>query len=700
MQVNILNSLAKQISERSRSRVSARQKKARAQLRLETLEPRLMLVLLHQADFSYLGAFRVPQGAIGPSSFAYGGTAPAYNATNHSLFLVGHDYDQAIAEISIPQIVNSSRLSDLRTASVLQSFSPVQSRMPEWTLDSPAKIGGLQVVGSQLVGSFFEYYDGNYSAVDSHFKLSSLNLASGTYRGLDQVGNMGGGFVGGYMTAVPPEWQAALGAPYLTGQAALSIIGRTSAGPAAFGFNPADLGSTTAPTVDYVNYPLTHPLRPETTTNPWFNLTTEINGVVFPPNSDSVIFIGSHGTGTYCYGEAAACNDPVRLSKGPHSVGGLYAYQAWAYNANDFVDVKNGLKQPWEIQPYDVWTFDLPFPEASKHIGGVSFDAATGRLYVSQKSADQVGYDPYPVINVFQLPSAQVGPTLSNVRSSGITQNSATILWDSNVPATSRVEFGTTASFGSFSPLDSTLVTSHSVSLNGLLPDTIYSYRVLSRNAAGIETVSSTATFRTTANVPVPNGGLYSYANPKPLAPFDSANTTTVTNVSQLINAVNSLTSGKTIAIASGVYDLNGVADALYIPQGISNWAIRGATGNRNDVVIRGGGMTGSVRFGFWVGGSVSGTIADLTIDGVQQHGIIANPGAHDMLYHGLRIVDSGYQFIKSNPVGLGVGNDRGIVEYSIFEYRSTDNNTYSNGVDVHGGDDWIVRYNLFKNFL
>ena len=52
---------------------------------------------------------------------------------------------------------------------------------------------------------------------------------------------------------------------------------------------------------------------------------------------------------------------------------------------------------------------------------------------------------------------------------------------------------------------------------------------------------------------------------------------------------------GQTVSIAAGTYNLTGLTDALYIPQGISNWTVRGATGNRNDVVIQGAGMTGSV---------------------------------------------------------------------------------------------------------
>jgi hypothetical protein len=67
---------------------------------------------------------------------------------------------------------------------------------------------------------------------------------------------------------------------------------------------------------------------------------------------------------------------------------------------------------------------------------------------------------------------------------------------------------------------------------------------------------------------------------------------------------------------------------------------------------------------------------------------------------HNARIVDSGQQFVKSNPGSGGVGNNFGVVEYSVFEYRTTDNDNYTNGVDVHAGDGWIVRYNLFKNIL
>src|SRR5688572_16635952 len=59
----------------------------------ESLEPRcLFAALIHDSDLAYLGAFRLPGGTLGDSSFDFGGTALAYNPVNDSLFMVGHDW--------------------------------------------------------------------------------------------------------------------------------------------------------------------------------------------------------------------------------------------------------------------------------------------------------------------------------------------------------------------------------------------------------------------------------------------------------------------------------------------------------------------------------------------------------------------------------------------------------------------------------
>ena len=263
------------------------------------------------------------------------------------------------------------------------------------------QIGGLLIVNGQIIGSVYEFYDADGDVEVSHFRLSSTDLKSAQAEGLFQVGTLGGGFVGGYMCPVPSIWQESIGKPYLTGQAALNIISRTSSGPGAFGFDPSDFDLTQVAAVPLVYYPINHQLG--WNTHPLFNGTTRINGIFFPPESRSVLFFGSHGTGEIGYGEPAAFNDPVRSGKGFHSTDGKYAFLIWVYDASDFVKVRKGQVKPWELRPYDVWQIDFPQGPGSYELGGVSFDAKQRRLYVSQKSADRVGFDVNPLIHVFHL---------------------------------------------------------------------------------------------------------------------------------------------------------------------------------------------------------------------------------------------------------------------------------------------------------
>jgi hypothetical protein len=85
-----------------------------------------------------------------------------------------------------------------------------------------------------------------------------------------------------------------------------------------------------------------------------------------------------------------------------------------------------------------------------------------------------------------------------------VTTTGATITWTTDQPADSQVEYGSTTAYGSLSPLDTGLVTSHTVALSGLGAGTQYHYRVHSRNASGIASVSADATFATTGTPPPP----------------------------------------------------------------------------------------------------------------------------------------------------------------------------------------------------
>jgi hypothetical protein len=75
-------------------------------------------------------------------------------------------------------------------------------------------------------------------------------------------------------------------------------------------------------------------------------------------------------------------------------------------------------------------------------------------------------------------------PTISGVTQS-TTLSSAVITWTTNEPSDTQVEYGLTRSYGSRVPLNTSLQTTHTQTISGLRPNTVYYFRVLSRDAAG-----------------------------------------------------------------------------------------------------------------------------------------------------------------------------------------------------------------------
>jgi glucose/arabinose dehydrogenase/PKD repeat protein/fibronectin type 3 domain-containing protein len=86
---------------------------------------------------------------------------------------------------------------------------------------------------------------------------------------------------------------------------------------------------------------------------------------------------------------------------------------------------------------------------------------------------------------------------ISNVTASAVTATTAEISWDTDQPATSQIEYGVTPAYGSITPLDVTLTTSHTHSLAGLTANTTYYYRVRSVDAGSHLVVSGGLAFST-----------------------------------------------------------------------------------------------------------------------------------------------------------------------------------------------------------
>jgi hypothetical protein len=99
------------------------------------------------------------------------------------------------------------------------------------------------------------------------------------------------------------------------------------------------------------------------------------------------------------------------------------------------------------------------------------------------------------------IPSTDTTPPfISQVAAVKLMTTGATITWTTDEPADTQVDFGTDINYGTSTPLNSQLVTSHSAALTGLSINTTYHYRVNSRDAAGHLATSDDFTFTTLAS--------------------------------------------------------------------------------------------------------------------------------------------------------------------------------------------------------
>ncbi|MBI3804632.1 MAG: hypothetical protein HY282_12815 [Nitrospirae bacterium] len=124
---------------------------------------------------------------------------------------------------------------------------------------------------------------------------------------------------------------------------------------------------------------------------------------------------------------------------------------------------------------------------------GTPVATSSGQIYSDGNLAPDTTYRytvaAYDAAGNLSAPSMAISvhtpPFLSGIVSGKITEAGSTISWTTVEPATTQVEYGTTAEYGSFSDLETSPVTLHSVALTGLTPSTTYHFHAISRDAAG-----------------------------------------------------------------------------------------------------------------------------------------------------------------------------------------------------------------------
>jgi hypothetical protein len=146
-----------------------------------------------------------------------------------------------------------------------------------------------------------------------------------------------------------------------------------------------------------------------------------------------------------------------------------------------------------------------PALTASHGVTLTGLASGTTYYFVAQSTAAN-GATGYSAVMSFTTTGQQTTPppVISNLTVSGITNTTATITWTTDEASTSQANYGVTTTYTLSSTLDPTLVTSHSVTLTGLTPGTLYDFDVMSTNSVSLSTTSSNATFTTTGTAPGP----------------------------------------------------------------------------------------------------------------------------------------------------------------------------------------------------
>ena len=650
-------------------------------------------------DLSYLGSFKLPEGTYGCAdaqkcSFGYAGRGLGYNPDNNSLYVFGHVYHGYLAEVSIPTLVNSSNLSNLNTASVLQNFTDVWSGTLGYLgsggsyVENGAQSGGVLYNGAKLAISQWAYYDGGYDAVLSHATVNSDWSNALGFSGMKTVGATSASTVAqnaGYMTWIPESWQSSMGGTALTGQAMIAIIERTSVGPSAWVFNPDDVGvKNPAPATQVVGYPSGHwTLGAYSQSNSNIGGADQITGVVWPTGSKTILFFGMHGD-TYCYGTGADCGDPADSDKGVH--GYPYHTSIWAYSADDLLSVKNGTSNPWDLSP--LWRANIEndlngLIQSKNTLLGAAYDGVNQIIYVSAEKGD----DSRPVIHAYKVNLAAgqdtSSPVISNgsptgTLASGTTQ--ATLSVTTNESATCRYGTSSGVAYSSMpNTFSTTGGTSHSTTITGLTEGGGYT-----RYVRCIDGTGNANTTDYSVNWTVSSGG---------------GSIINVANLSELYAAFDGEQDGDEIVIASGTYTLNTTALSI----DADNITVRSATGNRDDVVIQGDAMTSdaTIKSIFYFPQGAYGqnaTIKDLTVGRVGWHAVFFNGdgSGNGTTIDNVRIFNTYEQMIKGAVVTSGTSNVT--IKNCLFEFTSPPLNYYTGGIDAHSPDGWVIQDNVFKN--
>lgn len=162
----------------------------------------------------------------------------------------------------------------------------------------------------------------------------------------------------------------------------------------------------------------------------------------------------------------------------------------------------------------------------------------------------------------------------------------------------------------------------------------------------------------------------------------------------ELEQAAASAPSSTTILVQDGTYRLT---RQLHFDH--PDVVLRSESGNREKVILCGAGMQ---ERAVGVGVSIAAdniVVADLTITDVGFHGVQVRGelGVKNAVLHNIAVKDTGQQLVKGSIGDGSKHSENCLVACSSFSYTDHAPSDYTNGVDILGGRNWVVRDNEFR---
>lgn len=387
------------------------------------------------SGFKYVGAFRLPLSTFGDSRLGYAQGTIALNSNNDndSFFVIGHAHHLAIAEFTIPELVNSSVLNNLNMAQApIQNFESILNRIPGGNADGLDRLTGMEIINGALVINATEAYDGDTNNKDTTFIIREPSqLATSAIDGFFEFDS--GSHASGWISKIPQEWQPVLNGGHVTGFASnYSINSRNSMGPSAFLFDPVNLLnvdpliSPSIKTTRLLDFSVDHRLSTlKIDDNPrnvlWTDVSKANYGFIIP-HTRTYATIGSSGGHESGVGYKIT-QDNGKLCSGPCSYEAKDNYNyLWLWDVNDLVKVKSGLLEAYNVRPYWHGKFPAPFQNYSSLgyalIIGADYDEVSKRLYLLLGNVDrlQSKYERAPVMVVYEVTYPPSSPTTPSVK--------------------------------------------------------------------------------------------------------------------------------------------------------------------------------------------------------------------------------------------------------------------------------------------